>query len=127
MAIIVIAAEGPSAAEASAMAAKFFKEEFGAEARIEAAAPGDEKVFEHIDPNWICAVLSIPPAVLASIELNQRLKLIERVEGLLAALRQKLGRAGGVIRVGAAKSFDIAAAKAKDIADAILSEGGKER
>ena len=54
MVAIVIAAEGPNAEKATAVAADFFKEEFGVEAQIDILGPHkNEKIFEHIDPNWV--------------------------------------------------------------------------
>ena len=122
MVAIVIAAEGPNAEKATAVAADFFKEEFGVEAEIDILGPHkNEKIFEHIDPNWVAAILSIPGAVLSSIELNQRLKFIERANTILAEMRQRLGKASGVIRIGTVKTLDLATVKAKEFVDAILS------
>ncbi|ADP72036.1 hypothetical protein Rvan_2828 [Rhodomicrobium vannielii ATCC 17100] len=130
MVAIVIAAEGPNAEKAAAVAADFFKEEFGVEAHIKVVGPDEnEKFFEHIDPNWVAAILSIPGAILSSIELNQRLKLIERTNAMLTAIRQRLGTASGVIRIGSVKTLDLATIKAKELVDAILSakEDGESR
>jgi hypothetical protein len=75
--------------KAAAVAADFFKEEFGVEAQIKVLGPHEqEKIFEHIDPSWVAAILSIPGAILASIELNQRLKLIERTNAVRAEMRE---------------------------------------
>ncbi len=96
-------------------------------AQAKAAAPrGDERLFEHIDPNWVSVVLSIPGDILVAMELNKRLMLVERTGAMLVEVRRRLGGAGGVIRVGAAKSFDLATAKAKDIAYAIMDAAGGE-
>jgi hypothetical protein len=122
MVTVVIASAGPNAEEAAAVAADFFKEEFGVEAQIKVLGPHEqEKIFEHIDPNWVAAILSIPGAILASIKLNQRLKLIERTNAMLAEMRERLGKASGVIHVGTIKTLDLATIKAKELVDAILS------
>lgn len=109
------------------MAADFFKREFGIEAQTKVLGSHEnEKFFEHIDPNWVSAILTIPSAILASIELNKRYQLIEHTNAMLEEVRKLLGTAGGVIRIGAAKTFDIASAKAKDIVDALRSEDDGE-
>ncbi len=96
MATLVIAAEGPNAKDATAVAADFFKKEFGAEAELHIAKSSEtERFLEHIDPNWISAVFTVPSGVLASIELNQRFQLIERTSSMLAEIRRRLGNAGG--------------------------------
>ena len=125
MITVVIAAEGPNAEKAAAVAANFFKEEFGVEARRKVSkSPENEKILEHIDPNWISAILTVPSAVVASIELDQRFKLIERTNAMLTEVRRRLGDAGGVIRIGTVKTLDITTATAKDIVDAILNANG---
>ena len=121
MVTVVIAAEGPEAENAAAVAADFFKREFGGEAESQILSSHEVEKSFPIEPGWIGVALAIPGAISASIQLNERLKLIERTNAMLAEMRRHLGHAGGVIRVGTVKTFDLPTAKAKDLIDAILS------
>ena len=128
MANIVIEAEGPGAQPALDLAADFFAGEFGVKAAPYATQP--EGAAKGLGPEWWAVILSVPGAVLAGMDLAERLKLIERTAAMLAALRARLGTAGGVIRIGAKKTFDIATVKAREIIDALAEEedgggGGK--
>jgi hypothetical protein len=125
MANIVIAAEGPNAEKAAAVAAEFFRREFGVEAETQVLKSGEAQR-SGIDPAWLAVILMIPTAIIDAIDLAKRVKLIERAEAMLAEMRRLLGGAGGAIRVGGTKIFDIASAKAKDIVDALRGESGRE-
>ena len=117
MADIIIEAEGAAAQDALDLATAFFEGEFGATARPHATAP--DATQRGIDPAWLAAALAVPPAIVTTMQLAERLKLIERTAAMLEAVRARLGGAAGVIRIGAAKTFDIATAKARDIIDAL--------
>ena len=121
MATIVIAAEGPNAQEATAVAADFFKREFDGEAETNILSSHEAEKSFPIEPGWIGVALAIPGAISATIQLNERLKLIERTNAMLAEMRRHLGHGSGVICVGTVKTLDIATVKAKDLVDAILS------
>ena len=117
---IIIAAEGPEAEQALSRATAFFEHEFGAKAEPHAITP--EAARRGFDPAWLAVVLALPPAIVATMELSEKLRLIERTEAVLAEMRTALGKAGGVIRIGAKKTFDIATAKAREIIDALTEE-----
>jgi hypothetical protein len=121
MVTLVITAEGPNADQATAVAADFFKREFKVEAESQILSSREAEKSFPIEPGWIGVALAIPGAISASIQLNERLKLIERTSAMLDEMRRHLGHAGGVIRVGTVKALDIATVKAKDLVDAILS------
>ena len=117
---IIIAAEGPEAEQALTRAAAFFEQEFGAKAEPHAMPP--EAAQRGLDPAWLAVALAMPPAIVATMQLTEKLRLIERTEAVLAEMRTALGKAGGVIRIGAKKTFDIATAKAREIIDALTEE-----
>lgn len=117
---IVIEAEGHGAEAALNLAADFFAGEFGVKAAPHAVAPGDTQ--RGLGPEWWAVIIGLPGAVIATMDLAARLKLIERTAAMLEALRAKLGTAGGVIRIGARVSFDVATAKAREIVDALTEE-----
>ncbi|MEJ2117974.1 MAG: hypothetical protein P8Y36_08765 [Alphaproteobacteria bacterium] len=117
MADISIEAEGADAQGALDLAAAFFADEFGVKASPRASQ--EQAAAKGLDPAWIAVVLAVPPAIVAAMQLEERLKLIERTAAMLEAVRARLGGAAGVIRIGAAKTFDIATAKAREIIDAL--------
>jgi hypothetical protein len=88
MVTVVIAAEGPEAKKATALAADFFKREFGGEAESQILSSHEAEKSFPIEPGWIGVALAIPGAISASIQLNERLKLIERANAMLAEMRQ---------------------------------------
>jgi hypothetical protein len=125
MADVVIQAEGAEAEIALTEPEAFFRGEFGAAA--ETRREGGEGVRRGIDPAWLAVYLSIPSAVLATMDLAARLKLVERTEAMLVRMRAALGGATCMIRIGACRSFDLATAKARDIIDALREEDGGGR
>jgi hypothetical protein len=124
---IVIEAEGRQAEPALARAAAFFEREFGVKATPRVIA-AEEAAQRGLGPEWLAVILCIPSAIVAVMDLSARLRLIERTTAMLGELRAALGAAGGVIRIGARASFDIATAKAREIVDALTKaekdEGG---
>ncbi len=114
---VVIQAEGPQAEKALGVAAAFFEREFDVKAKTEIVEL--EGVRKGIDPNWVAVFIAIPGAIVALIQLDERLKLIERTETMLSEMRATLGKTAGVIRIGAKHKFDIATVKAREIIDAI--------
>jgi hypothetical protein len=69
-------------------------------------------------------ILAIPPAILAIMDIADRMKLVKRFDAMLGEMRTLLGNGKGVIRIGARRTFDIASAKAREIIDAIRTEDG---
>ena len=53
--------------------------------------------------------------------IREKAQAVERTNAMLAAMRQRLGKASGVIRIGTVKTLDLATIKAKEFVDAILS------
>lgn len=124
MVTIVIQAEGPNADEALRLAAGFFETEFGIEAKTEPVAA--DKLEKGLDPAWLAVLFAVPGAILATMELVQRARLIERTEAMLTQMRAKLGNATATIRIGASRSFNVATVKARELIDAIKAEGGED-
>jgi hypothetical protein len=122
---VIIEAEGLDAAAALNAMAAFLQEEFG----VEAYARKAEKArgLQGFDPDWLAVCLSIPPAIIATVDLAERAKLTERVSAVLEKARPLLTVAKGVIRVGAGRIYDIATVTAKDIVDALLDACDDDR
>ena len=83
--------QGEQAATTAAALETFFAETFGAEIRRESPPPlangGAEKA---VDPIAVAAlVLSIPGALLATVDLAERLHLKQKVERLIALARRE--------------------------------------
>jgi len=83
--------QGAQAATTAAALETFFAETFGAEAHRESPPPhaigGAEKA---ADPIAVATmVLSIPGALLATVDLAERLKLKQKVERLIALARRE--------------------------------------
>jgi hypothetical protein len=114
---VVVEAEGPNAEENMRFAGAFFEQEFRVPSQLMQKDP--EPGRKGIDPAWIAVTLAIPPAILAGMELSDRLRLIERTDAMLTQLRARLGKAAGVIRIGARRSFDLISVKGREIIDAI--------
>lgn len=117
---IIIETEGAGSQAALDLAAAFFEDEFGVKAAPHAVTP--DATQRGIDPAWLAAALAVPPAIVATMDLATRLKLIERTAAMLEAMRARLGSAVGVIRIGARRSFDIATVKAREIIEALAEE-----
>lgn len=124
MAEIKIEVYGGYSKAARDLPVDFFAKEFGVEAApstLETDSPTKGLSLE----GW-AVILSIPGAIVATMQLAERLKLIERTAIMLENMRAQLGSAAGVIHVGARHSFDIATAKARDLIEAIAHDDGDE-
>jgi hypothetical protein len=121
---VVIEAEGDEAQQALADVAVFFTREFGATGVPQAPTPRAKQ--RGFDPAWLAIALSVPSAILGTLELAERLRLIERITAMLEGQRARLGKAVGVIRIGDTRPpFDIATVKAQEIIDALSEDGDK--
>ena len=120
-----VEAEGPQAQAALDEAAAFFEREFGAAARtetteLEGSRKGDAVAL-------ITMLLTIPPAILAAIQLEEKLKLIEHTDELLTTLRARLGRAAATIRVGARQRYDLVTVKARELVDELIEAARQDK
>ena len=123
--MIAIRIEGPNAQALAAEADAFLREALR-ETPERAVMPA-ETTPTRADPIAVAAlILSVPGAVLATLDIAQRLKLAERLDRFLATLR---ARAGGADRVqlcgGDEPSVDLIRADRDQVMDA-LSKRSRE-
>ena len=120
-----IEAEGPQAQAALDEAAAFFEREFGVKAETQAIEPEGTRKGDAVA--WIAMLLTIPPAILATIQLEEKLKLIERTDELLTALRARLGKAAATIRIGAQQHCDVVTVKARELVDELIEAARQDK
>jgi hypothetical protein len=115
---------GPEAEEAEHELQALLRETFGEEGR-RLAAPEAETSGRKIDATTLALIaigLSIPKAILETIDLAEKMKLVERIKRLLAWAKGR-GKSGTRIALVSAKgtSVELATAEPADVI-AALSE-----
>ena len=135
MADIRFYVEGSDASEVARALEDHFEQEFGARPKRRSApqprpAPGQP---ERGDPVAVAAlILSIPAAVLATMDLAERVQLKAKIERLVVFMREELkGRSGSVVlEVPSGRRLKIdqaSAAEIMDAANAIQGQTGASR
>jgi len=112
---------GANREAAASVLSKFFREQFGTEpARPDPQQGSDQTRSGDAMQQWITLVLSIPVALLATIDIVERTKLKERVQRLVEQIRQAVQGDGSVVlQVEERPALDVVYASPAEVVEAL--------
>jgi len=118
---------GPNREAVEAALCEFMTEQFSAEPRRAVLLPsgGPTRGGELIE--WVSLALSVPGALLAVLDLADRLKLKQRIQRLLDEIRSagREGDGGVVLKIEGLPAIDLTQASAADVLNALGSTRSK--